>query len=263
MKKHCNHSEEPGERGSRFGGEGRDPRHGGSRHDFWQAIRAAAGRAKGRFEEGAPQGEFCGPQAFGGPEGFGGPGGFGGRGGFGGPGGFGPGGPRGFGRMHGWGERGRRRREFEAAELRLLLLQLIAEQPRHGYDLIRELESRSGGAYAPSPGVVYPTLTMLQDMGYIAESPAEGARKNYAITPEGTAHLEANKAQAETLASRIADMGSEQQRSENSSVRRATENLHRALLLRFAGNRGDAHDPELSHRVAALLDEVTQKIERS
>ena len=209
-----------------------------------------------------------GPGAFFGPRGFRGPGGesprdSGGPGGAGfGPGGFG--GPRGFGRMHGWGERGGRRRgQFDSAELRLLLLQLIAEQPRHGYDLIRELESRSGGAYAPSPGVVYPTLTMLQDMGFLAEAPAEGARKAYAITPEGTAHLEANKAQAETLAARIAELGTEQQRVESSSVQRALKNLHQALVLRFAANRGDARDPELSHRVAALLDEVTQKIERS
>ncbi|WP_447514071.1 PadR family transcriptional regulator, partial [Clostridioides difficile] len=59
---------------------------------------------------------------------------------------------------------------FDGTELRLILLKLIEEQPRHGYDLIREIEERSGGAYAPSPGVVYPTLTMLDDMGLIEES---------------------------------------------------------------------------------------------
>jgi len=79
----------------------------------------------------------------------------------------------------GWGggRRGRRtRRMFESGELRLVLLKLIADEPRHGYDLIRAIEELTGGEYAPSPGVVYPTLTLLQDMGLIEEAPGEGAR---------------------------------------------------------------------------------------
>ena len=66
------------------------------------------------------------------------------------------------------------RRMFESGELRLVLLKLIAEQPRHGYDLIRAIEEMTGGEYAPSPGVVYPTLTLLQDMGLIEEAAGEG-----------------------------------------------------------------------------------------
>ena len=80
-------------------------------------------------------------------------------------------------------------RMFESGELRLVLLKLIADQPRHGYDLIRAIEELTHGSYAPSPGVVYPTLTMLQDMGLIQEAAAEGARKAFAVTPEGEAHL--------------------------------------------------------------------------
>ena len=69
----------------------------------------------------------------------------------------------------GRGERGegRSRRMFDGGELRLVLLKLIADEPRHGYDLIRQIEELTGGAYAPSPGVVYPTITMLDDMGFI------------------------------------------------------------------------------------------------
>src|SRR4028119_2339675 len=97
--------------------------------------------------------------------------------------GFGSRGP--FGKNWSWegdwdgGGRGRRgrRRMFEPGELRLVLLKLIADQPRHGYDLIRAIEEMTHGSYAPSPGVVYPTLTMLQDMGLIREVEAEGARK--------------------------------------------------------------------------------------
>ena len=103
-------------------------------------------------------------------------GGFGGRG-FGGGGGFsvrwgGDDDGRGGGRGPGRG-----RRMFDAGELRLVLLKLIEEQPRHGYDLIRAIEALTGGDYAPSPGVVYPTLTMLADMGLIEEVAAEGSRK--------------------------------------------------------------------------------------
>src|SRR3990170_380608 len=82
--------------------------------------------------------------------------------------------------------RGRgRKRMFESGELRLVLLKLIADEPRHGYDLIRAIEELTGGDYAPSPGVVYPTLTMLTDMGLIEEQAAEGSRKAFAVTKEG------------------------------------------------------------------------------
>src|SRR5689334_24509070 len=95
----------------------------------------------------------------------------------------------------GWGgRRGRRtRRMFESGELRLVLLKLIADEPRHGYDLIRAIEELTHGAYAPSPGVVYPTLTLLEDMGHIAETQSGGSRKAYAATPEGKIHLEEKK----------------------------------------------------------------------
>ena len=69
-------------------------------------------------------------------------------------------------------------------------LKLIADQPRHGYDLIQSIEEMTDGSYAPSPGVVYPTLTMLEDMGLIEEQATEGSRKAYAATAEGQAHLD-------------------------------------------------------------------------
>src|SRR3546814_14249289 len=79
---------------------------------------------------------------------------------------------------------------FDGGELRLVLLKLIADDARHGYDLIREIEDLTGGAYAPSPGIVYPTLTLLGDMGLIEEQAAEGTRKKFAITDAGRAHLD-------------------------------------------------------------------------
>ncbi|HEX3754351.1 MAG TPA: PadR family transcriptional regulator [Rhizomicrobium sp.] len=168
-------------------------------------------------------------------------GGFGGRGQGNAPGGF-----------------GRRRGMFDSEELRLVLLSLIGEQPRHGYDLIREIEERTGGAYAPSPGVVYPTLTMLQDMGLIAEESAAGTRKVYAATVEGKAHLEQHRAEADALLARITEAGSSH-KGDHAPVRRALRNLHNALMEKLSRVEND----EAMHRIATLLDEVTQKIERS
>src|SRR5919107_5084440 len=104
----------------------------------------------------------------------------------------------------GWGKRRRsRRRMFESGELRLVLLKLIADEPRHGYDLIRAIEELTGGEYAPSPGVIYPTLTLLQDMGFIEETDAEGARKAYSATEEGRQHLEERSADVDELFDRL------------------------------------------------------------
>ena len=86
----------------------------------------------------------------------------------------------------GRGRRGRRR-VFEPGEFRLVLLKLIADQPRHGYDLIRAIEEMTHGIYAPSPGVVYPTLTMLQDMGYIEESKGKGRARRSRPPTKGCA----------------------------------------------------------------------------
>jgi DNA-binding PadR family transcriptional regulator len=160
--------------------------------------------------------------------------------------------------MGGGGEGGRRRGLYDSEELRLVLLSLIAEQPRHGYDLIREIEERTGGEYAPSPGIVYPTLTMLQDMGLIVESDAAGTRKVYAATLEGTQHLAEKKEEAAALLARIEELKSAQ-RGDRAPVRRAMRNLHLALAEKVARSDND----ELMHKIAALLDEVTQKIERT
>src|SRR4051794_37610171 len=91
-----------------------------------------------------------------------------------------------------WAPRGRHRRPgrlFAQGELKYVILKLLKEKPRHGYEIIKELEDRFSGAYSPSPGTVYPTLTMLEDLGYAKASPDEGGRKVFAITPEGSAYL--------------------------------------------------------------------------
>jgi len=91
-------------------------------------------------------------------------------------------------------------------ELRLVVLALLAEQPRHGYDIIKALEERSHAAYSPSPGVVYPTLTYLDEAGYVAAS-AEGNKKVYAISDTGRAHLEANRETADGILAALEQAG--------------------------------------------------------
>ena len=173
--------------------------------------------------------------------------------------GFGRG--RGFGGRHGHDDegRGRRQRMFDSGELRLVLLKLIADEPRHGYDLIRQIEELTGGAYAPSPGVIYPTLTLLGDMGLIEAADSGGAKKLFAITDAGQAELDANQDAVEALIERLTEVGEERQRTDSASVRRAMGNL-RAVLMNRLGDR-DLDEATL-HAVVALIDEAAQKIER-
>lgn len=168
----------------------------------------------------------------------------------------------GFGDGLGRGGRGRgggRRRMFDGAELRLILLALIGEQPRHGYDLIKAIEERSGGAYAPSPGVVYPTITMLEDMGHIAEQAAEGSKRLFAITDAGKLEIGAQAELIEALFARLKALGEQRGDEDRSPVKRAMINLTMALRTRMT--RSD-RNPELAHDIAALLDETARKIER-
>ncbi|MGO8057635.1 PadR family transcriptional regulator [Rhizobium johnstonii] len=83
-------------------------------------------------------------------------------------------------------------RKFAAGDLQLVILALLDEQPRHGYELIKLLEERSGGFYVPSPGVIYPALTYLEETG-LAEVEAEGAKKLYRITETGRGRVEENR----------------------------------------------------------------------
>jgi DNA-binding PadR family transcriptional regulator len=91
-------------------------------------------------------------------------------------------------------------------DVRLLALALIAEQPRHGYDIIKVLEEKTAGWYAPSPGMVYPTLTYLEEVGYVTGQ-AEGAKKLYTITEEGKAHLAENRDFVDAVLERLTAFG--------------------------------------------------------
>jgi DNA-binding PadR family transcriptional regulator len=170
---------------------------------------------------------------------------------------------------HGWGEgsewggrggggRGRRR-VLDSGELRLVLLKLIADQSRHGYDLIRAVEEMTHGEYAPSPGIVYPSLTMLQDMGLIDEVKTEGSRKAFEITADGKDHLAEKEEEVEALLERLKELGRDQRKAGGAPIKRSIANLLSALWHR--ATREDADEGTL-HKIAAILDEAAQQVER-
>jgi DNA-binding PadR family transcriptional regulator len=153
----------------------------------------------------------------------------------------------------------RKRRQFDSAELQLLLLKLISIRSRHGYDLIREIEQLSHGAYVPSPGVVYPTITLLEDIGLIEDRSSGGQRKVYAATTLGLDHLRDRAADVEQLMGRLAGLGDDRRRAGGGPVGRAVANLLRVLWAKAVQDRADDHK---SLDIAAVLDEAAQRIER-
>lgn len=169
----------------------------------------------------------------------------------------------------GGGDMMRAGRLLAQGDLRLLALALIAEQPRHGYEIIRVLEDKTGGWYAPSPGIVYPTLTYLEETGHVTGQ-ADGAKKLYTITDEGRVYLEANRAFVDAVLERLDAVG-ERMRASNRDeddegrrgprvprlVRAALENLRDVAAERLKDN-GDTEAKlvEVLARAAAELKKV-------
>lgn len=167
-------------------------------------------------------------------------------------------GQRGFGGRGGGmgrGEGGGRRRMFGPGDLRLVLLSLIEEQPRHGYDLIKAIEALFGGAYAPSPGVVYPTLSMLADEGLIAGVEDGGGKRVFSLTDAGKAWLDENRAAVDGVMQRMrlaARMVSGEQAPE--VVREAMHTLRQAIVMK----PGDWSDAETARVLESLMRAVRE-----
>jgi DNA-binding PadR family transcriptional regulator len=179
--------------------------------------------------------------------------------------GFGRGGPGGlFGRGsegrdgEGHGGRGRGGRFFEHGALRLVILAMMAEKPYHGYELIKEIEDKVGGSYTPSAGVVYPTLTLLEETGLIEVAASEGNKKLYAITDAGRQTIEANRPQIDAMFARMSEAGRRHGGSRDPRILRAIENLKLALRLKLGTELDDTRTAAL----AALLDETVTRIEK-
>lgn len=174
------------------------------------------------------------------------------------------GGPFGGGGGFGWdedghdGRRGRGRRMFGSGELRLVLLKLIADEPRHGYQLIKAIEDLTQGTYAPSPGVVYPTLSLLADEGAVTEAEGEGSRKAFAITEQGTAELTEKQAEVERILARLAERGEGHRHGPPPQVARALGNL--LTVLRQTKHKD--HTEDLHNAIVDIIDEAAKRIER-
>jgi len=162
----------------------------------------------------------------------------------------------------GWGGHRRRdrKRMFEGGELRLVLLKLIADEPRHGYELIKAVEELTEGEYSPSPGVVYPTLTMLEDIGFITERKSKDSKRVYEATEEGRAHLEENAEEVEDLIERLEGHGETRRHGQRPEIGRAIGNLMTALRNRVAH---DGWNEQLLEEVVDILDQAAQRIERA
>jgi len=178
----------------------------------------------------------------------------------------------GIGGRHGMGggDMMRAGRMLATGDLRLIALGLIAEQPRHGYEIIKVLEDKTAGWYSPSPGVVYPTLTFLEEAGYVTAQ-TEGAKKLYTITEEGRAHLEENRDFVDAVLEKMAALGERVTsmrrrfgRGEDSDdrpstplVRAAFENLRTAALQRIED------DADAEAKVVEVLARAAQEIRKS
>jgi DNA-binding PadR family transcriptional regulator len=162
------------------------------------------------------------------------------------------GGRGGFGRGGGGG------RMFGPGDLRLLLLSLIEEKQRHGYELIKDLELKFGGAYAPSPGSVYPTLTLLEELGHVRATTTEGSKRLFEITEEGRRYLRENEAMLNSVRKRM-----------EMAARAATgdmppDDLHHAMhtlkaaLLFHRGGWSDEETQRVRRIIEAAAEEISQ-----
>jgi DNA-binding PadR family transcriptional regulator len=175
------------------------------------------------------------------------------RGGWEGFGDWGGGPPR--GRSH-W--RGRAARLFEQGDLKYVILRLLEEKPRHGYEIIKELESRFGGSYAPSPGTVYPTLTMLEDMGFARVVPEESGKKIYEITDEGRKHLAEHSTTVNDIFDRIARFVEGFTDTSMTELNRSFQRLARAT---FKTATSHVNDKERLDRLREIIQKAADEIE--
>jgi DNA-binding PadR family transcriptional regulator len=184
--------------------------------------------------------------------------------------GFGWGGKHGFG----GGDMVRAGRMLATGDLRLIALALIAEQPRHGYEIIKVLEEKTAGWYSPSPGIVYPTLTFLEEAGYVTAQ-AEGAKKLYTITDEGRAHLDENRDFVDAVLERLGKIGNKLARMRRRFGRDEEEDddrrggrlppLLRAALenLREIAGERLANDADAEAKLVEILARAAQELKKA
>ncbi|MDE1145410.1 MAG: PadR family transcriptional regulator [Azospirillaceae bacterium] len=151
-------------------------------------------------------------------------------------------------------------RIFENGDLRFLFLDLIREKPRYGYEIIKAIEEKVGGGYSPSPGVVYPTLTLLEEMGHTVVSLGEGGKKLYTLTDSGAAFLEENRRLLDAIKARLEKISASRGWEPPTAVVRALHNLKMAVHMKL---RGQTLTEDQARAIAQALDNAAQAIEQA
>jgi DNA-binding PadR family transcriptional regulator len=167
--------------------------------------------------------------------------------------GFGGRGRGGFDRGFGEG----RGRLFDAGDVKLVILKLLSEVPAYGYQLIKTMEQRLSGGYTPSAGVIYPTLTMLEEEG-LASSSAQNNKKVYSLTPEGLAYLEANQTQVGELFARLEEAGRSFERGRSPEIMKAFMNLRGAVVARVSR---ESVKPEQIKKITDAINAAARAID--
>jgi DNA-binding PadR family transcriptional regulator len=157
-------------------------------------------------------------------------------------------------------------RKLGAEDLQLVILALLFEKPAHGYEIIKSLAERSGGFYHPSPGMVYPALTYLEEIGY-ASVEVEGTRKLYKITDAGRAHLEENRGVADTMLAQLKWVGEKMEHMRSAFSREGDQGdamsarlcaARARLKAALVEKRGASEDEQ--RRIAEILDRAADDI---
>jgi DNA-binding PadR family transcriptional regulator len=162
-----------------------------------------------------------------------------------------------WGGAGGRGRGGRPGRMFEQGDLKYVILQLLSEKPRHGYEIIKALEERFGGTYSPSPGAVYPTLTFLEDTGYARTTTEPSGKKVYEITDEGRAYLEQNRGAVSDIFDRIGQFADSFFGVPMEEIHRAFKNVARATY----SNAMRLRDPAQLAKIREILERAATDIE--
>lgn len=158
-----------------------------------------------------------------------------------------------------FGRERQRGRFFDNGDLRFVILQLLTEKARSGYEIMKTIEELSGGTYVPSPGVVYPTLTMLEEQEYITITANDGNKKIYGITDAGLVALNENRSAVDELFGRMAHAGRSHGHQRPPQLLRAIENLKATLKLKALGSVLSSQQIE---KIAAILDGAAKEIEQ-
>jgi len=146
---------------------------------------------------------------------------------------------------------------FDQGHLKYVILQLLEEKPRHGYEIIKEIEERFSGAYSPSPGTVYPTLTLLEDLGYARAMPEEGGKKIYEITDEGRKHLAENKPLIDDIFSKIEEFAQSIFGEPMMDVNRGLKNVASAVY----GSKRHGRTADQVRKIKEILEKAAAEIE--